>query len=102
MMTSPPGTFNLGLAVLIAWLCGCTSLGPTVEQARPDVDRPWTAEEQRVLDDLTVAWEQEGPVQVGGPSTVGSLACHRVYADDHVGVHEYAAGAERPVNAFIE
>ena len=40
--------------------------------------------------------------QMGGPSPVGSLACHRVCADDHVGVHEYAAGAERSVNAFIE
>ena len=40
--------------------------------------------------------------QVGGPSTVRLLARHQVCADGHVGVHEDATGAERPVNAFIE
>ena len=40
--------------------------------------------------------------QVGGPSTVRLLARHRVCADGHVGVHEDATGAERPVNACIQ
>ena len=40
--------------------------------------------------------------QVGGPSTVRLLARPRVCADGHVGVHEDATGAERPVNACIQ
>ena len=40
--------------------------------------------------------------QMGDPSTIRLLARHRMRTDGHVGVDEDAAGAERPVNAYIE